>query len=132
MLGRCSVFLEGALGGVMVDAPGAKARMRSTTSIADRIALQRPVSGAKTCAKMVVKVVPQTAPRAHYRPLCNLLRCGFAKQPGAVLIVAGTVRGQMVRIGLLVGKISFASRLNSQAKEIKQLAVKKMGGSSIG
>ena len=38
----------------------------------------------------------------------------------------------MVRIGLIGGRISLVSRLESQAKEIKQLVVKKMGRSGIG
>jgi len=60
------------------------------------------------------------------------LRSGFAKQSRVILIVAGTVSGQMVRIGLIGGKISLVSRFESQAKEIKQLAVKKVGRSGIG
>src|SRR5210317_1190881 len=74
--------------------------------------------------------------RVHQGPIighCAIwLRFDFAKRSRVVLIVVRTVSGQIVRIGLISRRISLALRIESQAKEIKQLAVKKMRGSGIG
>ena len=74
--------------------------------------------------------------RVHQGPIighCAIcLRFDFAKLSQVVLIVVRTVIGQMVTIGLISRRISRALRIESQAKEIKQLAVKKMRGSGIG
>jgi len=64
--------MAGALGGVMADALGVTSLSMSAAKIAQRIAPPRPASGATTRAKMVVKAVPQTAPRAQNRPVSNL------------------------------------------------------------
>ena len=49
-------------------------------------------------------------------------RWGFAKKLWVVLTVVRTVSGQIVRIGLIGGRISLVARLKRQAEEIKQLA----------
>ena len=78
-MGGGPVFVAGALGGVVVVAFGVTAQIRSAGSADDTIALHRPASGAKTRARLVVKAVPQIAPRAHDRPLCNRLAEWFCQ-----------------------------------------------------
>ena len=78
-MGGGPVFVAGALGGVMVVALGMTAQIRSAAGADDTIALHRPASGAKIRARLVVKAVPQIAPRAHNRPLCNRLAEWFCQ-----------------------------------------------------
>ena len=129
---KWSLALAGRLGGVTVDARMAAARSKSAVAVAHRTAAQRPASGAKTRAKRVVIAMPQSAPSGHNRPLYTLPAVGFAKKSRVVLAVVRTVSGQIVRIGLIGGRISLVARLKRQAEEIKQLAIKQMGGAGIG
>ena len=125
-------WAAGRLGGVTVDARMAAARSKSAVTVAHRTAAQRPASGTKTRAKIVVIAMPQSAPSGHNRPLYTLPAVGFAKKSRVVLAVVRTVSGQIVRIGLIGGRISLVARLKRQADEIKQLAIKQMGGAGIG
>ena len=72
MVARLLLLEAGALGGVMVDVLAAAPRRRRAAIAAHRIAPHSQASGAKMRAKVAVKAMPQSAPRAHNRPLCNL------------------------------------------------------------